>query len=177
MAPKTSAEPKEVDLTIYVTKPATPLQASEPAWLTENTGYDPGAAKTKAEAFAMGVKLTLNCHKFFQISPENKSRTEEARAAKAELAEQRELERAEKAGLKEATEAERAEKREAREAARLEREANKAERAANKTEKPAAANKVPAAKTTATKPVATKPAVKGVRRPVKKAAAKADELY
>lgn len=167
--PKTAAveeaEEKIVDLTAYVTKAPTPLQAREPDWIMENTEYDPASAKTKEEAFRMGVKLCLNVHKFFQVSDENRAATAEAREAKElERAEREEL-KAAKAEEREAAEAEREEKRQEREAKKAEREAAQAAKAADK---PA---KAPA-KTIAKAPAKTvaKAPVKAVKRPIKKAA-------
>lgn len=50
-------ETAERDLTVYVTKAPTDQQTHFATWITEQTGYNPDAAKSKREAFFHGVRL------------------------------------------------------------------------------------------------------------------------
>jgi len=95
MPPRTKTkapEPEEVhgkDYASYIEKAATPTQERMIEWLqSEDVGYDPSTAKTKAEAFFMGAKLVFALRMEFQRSPFNQEYLEERRqeleAAKAE---------------------------------------------------------------------------------------------
>jgi hypothetical protein len=79
--PKNEA-PAEVDFTVYATKTPTPMQARFADWLLEETEYSPGTAKTKEEAFRMGVALGAYLRPTYQASDANKSGREEALAEK-----------------------------------------------------------------------------------------------
>lgn len=71
------AEQAEVDVTKYLEKEATPVQARFADYLQEVVGYNPNAAKTKLEAFQEGVRLATVLRMIFQASDYNRS----ARAA------------------------------------------------------------------------------------------------
>lgn len=89
---KAAPEPEEVqgkDYSSYIEKDATPTQERMIEWLqSEDVGYDPATAKTKAEAFFMGAKLVFALRMEFQRSPFNQALLEERRleleAAKSE---------------------------------------------------------------------------------------------
>ena len=72
----------EPDYTVYRTKRPTPLQERFPEWITDKTGYDPSAAKSKQEAFEEGVRLATSLRMQFQASPENREATARLRAAR-----------------------------------------------------------------------------------------------
>jgi hypothetical protein len=86
MPPKaqSKAVAEEQDWTSYKDKAPTALQERFVGWITEETTYNPAAAKTKAEAFAAGVRLATALRMPFQRSPQNQEALEEARAATAE---------------------------------------------------------------------------------------------
>lgn len=85
-------EEAERDYTAAVDKPISELQQHLHDWLLDKTEYDPAKAKTKAEAFLMGVKLTVQLRMQHQASPENQERQAAAEAAR----EEREAAKAEK---------------------------------------------------------------------------------
>jgi hypothetical protein len=124
---------EEKDYTEYATKPATPLQERFAPWLLEKTGYNPATAKTKADAFADGVRLSVFLRIPFQASPENRAATEELRAQRAEEAEAARLAREEERAAKAA---EREEAAAARAAAKEETAATKSAKAQAKTPAP-----------------------------------------
>lgn len=121
----------EKDYTEYRDKPPTDLQTRFVPWLLEQTGYNPATAKTKADAFADGVRLSVYLRIPFQASPENKEATQTSRARRAEEAAARAAEREE---AKAAKAAEREEQAAARAAAKQEKEATKAAKAAAKAQ-------------------------------------------
>ena len=102
---------EEKDYTEYADKPATDLQERFVPWLLDKTGYNPATAKTKADAFAAGVRLSVYLRIPFQASPENKEATLTARQARAEELEairaQREEDKAAKAAEREKAAADR----------------------------------------------------------------------
>lgn len=142
-----SEETVERDLAAYAEKPATPSLEFYSEWLTEATGYDPAAAKSKAAAFERGVYLAVTLHRDFQTSPENVEFKEQQRVAREEALAaakaQREEEKAAKAAERQAAE-------EAAAEAKAQKDAEKAERAAAK----AAAGKTPATQAATAKPTA-----------------------
>lgn len=71
------------DYTSYATAKPTPLQVDFTGWITDKTGYDPASAKSKAEAFAEGVRLGVALRIPFQASDENKEATAARKAARA----------------------------------------------------------------------------------------------
>lgn len=163
--PKTT-EPDEAvenerDLTAYATKPATASLEYYAEWLTEATGYDPGSAKSKQEAFDRAVYLAVSLHRDFQTSPENQEFKERLKAAREAEAEQRATEREE---VRKAKEAEKAEAQRAKEAAAAEKAAAKPKPAP--PAKAAKATKAAAAPATAAKPTrAPRRAAKGAATP------------
>lgn len=77
------------DYSSYIEKAATPTQERMIEWLqSDDVGYDPTTAKTKADAFYMGAKLVFALRMEFQRSDFNQEYLEERRqeleAAKAE---------------------------------------------------------------------------------------------
>jgi hypothetical protein len=68
------AKSEAKDYTAYVDKAPTALQEHITDWLQEVTEYDPTKARTKAEAFAMGVKLTVALRMEHQKSEANQER-------------------------------------------------------------------------------------------------------
>jgi hypothetical protein len=78
----------EIDLEVFLTKPATDLQDRFADWIMEQVGYDPSGAKTKEAAFREGVRIATATRMVFQASPENKEATkakrDERRAAVAD---------------------------------------------------------------------------------------------
>lgn len=74
----------EKDYTVYVDKDPTDLQTRMTDWVLDKTGYDPAKAKTKAQAFADGIKLGVALRMEFQASPENQELLAEARRRFAE---------------------------------------------------------------------------------------------
>jgi hypothetical protein len=74
----------EVDLEVYLTKPATDLQDRFADWIMEQVGYDPSGAKTKEAAFREGVRIATATRMVFQASPENKEATASKRRERAE---------------------------------------------------------------------------------------------
>jgi hypothetical protein len=89
--PKT--ETPEVDPTIYLEKGPTALQERFATWIKDEVGYNPSAAKTKAEAFEEGVRIATATRMVFQASAYNRAANEEARKAR-EAAEAQEIEEA-----------------------------------------------------------------------------------
>jgi len=81
------ANDTEVDLEVYLTKPATDLQDRFADWIMEVVGYDPSSAKTKEAAFREGVRIATATRMVFQASPENKAATKAKRQERAEAAE------------------------------------------------------------------------------------------
>lgn len=77
-------ESTEVDLEVYLTKPATDLQERFADWIMEQVGYDPSGAKTKEAAFREGVRIATATRMVFQASPENKEATAAKRQERAE---------------------------------------------------------------------------------------------
>lgn len=78
-------KPEAEDFSPYLEKGPTDLQARFTDWLKgEAVGYDPATAKTKAEAFAEGVRLATALRMKFQASPENQEELEARRLAKEE---------------------------------------------------------------------------------------------
>lgn len=76
-------KPEAEDFSGYLEKGPTDLQARFTDWLKgDAVGYNPASAKTKAEAFAEGVRLSTALRMKFQASPENQELLEERRAAK-----------------------------------------------------------------------------------------------
>lgn len=69
------------DFSHYLDKEPTDLQARFIDWLQgDSVGFDPTAAKTKADAFSEGVRLGVALRMRFQASPENQEVLEEQRA-------------------------------------------------------------------------------------------------
>jgi hypothetical protein len=85
--PKTAPE---TDFTVYANKTPTPMQERFADWLLEETAYDPTKAKTKEEAFRMGVALGAFLRPTYQASDANQSARSAAaapeRAPKAKAA-------------------------------------------------------------------------------------------
>jgi hypothetical protein len=108
----------EPDYSIYLDKEPTDLQERFVPWLIEKVGYDPNGAKTKAAAFAAGVRLAVSLRIPFQASPENREATEQRRVQRDEERNsfklQREQERDAKAAERERLAAEKAEARAAK---------------------------------------------------------------
>lgn len=78
-------KPEAGDFSGYLEKGPTDLQARFTDWLQgDAVGYNPASAKTKAEAFAEGVRLATALRMKFQASPENQEELEARRAAKEE---------------------------------------------------------------------------------------------
>lgn len=71
-----------VDPSIYLEKAATPLQNRFSTWIQEEVGYNPNTAKTKAEAFAEGVRIATATRMVFQASDFNRAETAKERAAR-----------------------------------------------------------------------------------------------
>ncbi len=74
---------KITDPAAYLEKPATALQERFAEWIKAEVGYDPSAAKSKAEAFAEGVRLATATRMVFQASDSNREANSEARKANA----------------------------------------------------------------------------------------------
>jgi hypothetical protein len=72
------------DYTPYATLQPTRLQDEFADWIVDKTGVDPSGAKSKAAAFAEGVRLGVALRIPYQRSPENRASREQASAAKAE---------------------------------------------------------------------------------------------
>lgn len=68
------AETTEVDYGKYLEANPTQLMTHIEQWLKDKTGFDPKAARTKEEAFAAGVRLTVHLRGVHQASPENQAR-------------------------------------------------------------------------------------------------------
>jgi hypothetical protein len=79
---QTAAAYTEPDFAKIVAKPTSPLQEHFHDWVLEKTGYDPATAKTKAAAFAEGIRLGTALRGIHQASPENQERIAESRAAR-----------------------------------------------------------------------------------------------
>lgn len=83
-------EGTEPDYTPYKDKEATQLHKEFAAWVVEKTGYDPAAAKSKAQAYLDGIRLGATLRMSHQASPENQAsiarRKEEALARQTERA-------------------------------------------------------------------------------------------
>lgn len=72
----------EIDYAKYLEKDPTPLMVHIEEWIRDKTDFDPAKeAKSKAEAFALGVYLTTHLRTYHQESPENQERLAEARTA------------------------------------------------------------------------------------------------
>lgn len=85
----------ETDYRKYLKKPPTPLMEHIEEWIRDKAGIDPSKEfKTKADAFAMGVYLTVHLRMTHQASPENQDRLEKnrllAQEAEAERQDRRE---------------------------------------------------------------------------------------
>lgn len=76
----------ETDFTVYATKTPTTMQARFADWLLEETEYDPSKAKSKEEAFRMGVALGAYLRPTYQASDANQSARKETREAAPEKA-------------------------------------------------------------------------------------------
>jgi hypothetical protein len=72
---------QEPDFEAVLAKGPTALQEHFLDWVLEKTGYDPAAAKTKAVAFAEGVRISAALRGAHQASPENQQRLAASRAA------------------------------------------------------------------------------------------------
>lgn len=161
-----SEETVERDLAAYADKPATPSLEFYSEWLQDATGYDPAAAKSKAEAFERAVYLAVTLHRDFQTSDQNIEFKEKQRVAREEALEQARVEREE---AKAAKAAEQAAAATAAAEAKALKDAEKAERAAAK----AAVGKTPATQAAAAtaKPTApARPAGRKATAPAPKAA-------
>jgi hypothetical protein len=83
----------EIDYGKYLEANPTQLMTHIEAWLKDKTGFDPKSARTKDEAFATGVYLTVHLRSIHQASSENQDRLaanrQAADAADAEKAEKR----------------------------------------------------------------------------------------
>jgi len=79
--PAPVVEDAEVDYTKYVGKAPTDLQERFAEWILDKTEYDPSSEKTKAAAFAEGVRLGVALRMPFQRSDENQAVLEERREA------------------------------------------------------------------------------------------------
>ena len=82
-ASRAPVEEEERDYTVYVDKKFTPLQTEFHDWVLEKTGVDPATYKTKAEAFAEGLRLSMALRSAHQASPENQESIARRRAAAA----------------------------------------------------------------------------------------------
>jgi hypothetical protein len=80
------AESKPVDFTTYKDKEATTLHKEFAAWICEKTGYDPSAAKSKADAFLAAIRLGATLRASHQVSPENQASIARRRAAAEQAA-------------------------------------------------------------------------------------------
>lgn len=58
----------------YLTAPPTPLMEHLEEWIKDKTGFDPSQVKTKADAFSMGLRLTVALRGHHQESEENQER-------------------------------------------------------------------------------------------------------
>lgn len=58
----------------YLTAPPTPLMQHLEQWIKDKTGFDPSDARTKADAFSMGLRLTVALRGYHQESEENQTR-------------------------------------------------------------------------------------------------------
>lgn len=76
-------EAKEFDAEAIAAKPMSALQEHLLAWIIEQTGVE-FATKKEKDAFALGVKYTVNFRTYHQASPENQARLAAAAAAKAD---------------------------------------------------------------------------------------------
>lgn len=65
----------------YLTAKPTALMDHIEQWIKDMTGFDPSQARTKADAFAMGVRLTVALRNHHQESEENQTRLAENRQA------------------------------------------------------------------------------------------------
>jgi hypothetical protein len=81
-ASQAAAGYQEPDFAAIVAKPPTALQEHFHTWVLEKTEYDPAKAKTKAEAFAEGIRIGTALRGVHQASPENQERLAEAKAAR-----------------------------------------------------------------------------------------------
>jgi hypothetical protein len=84
----TSKAEEEQDFTGYAEKEPTDLQTRFTDWIPEVTGFDPNGCKSKAAAFAEGVRLAVSLRMPFQRSPENQELLAERRAAAGTRAEE-----------------------------------------------------------------------------------------
>lgn len=75
---------KTQTLDSYLGKAPTTLQARFADWLHTEVGYDPNAAKSKAEAFKEGVRLATATRMVFQASDYNRAARAEEQANRPE---------------------------------------------------------------------------------------------
>jgi hypothetical protein len=152
-AAATAAAEVERDYTVYAEKAPTPLQTEYLDWVIEKTGVDPNGYKSKAVAFAEGVRLSMALRSLHQSSPENQASLQRRRAAAAANA---------------AAEAEAEEAPAPRKAAKAATKAapTKATKAATPRKATARAAE-PAEEDVVTEPVPRKAAKKAVRRPAR----------
>lgn len=73
----------EPDFSVYLEKAPTATQEHFHEWILDKTGLDPATFKTKALAFAEGVRIGTALRGIHQASPENQERLAEAREASA----------------------------------------------------------------------------------------------
>lgn len=89
-APAEQEAAREIDYEAYKTKAPTDLQERFVPWLTDKVGIDPNSDfKSKAHAFAEGVRLAVALRIPFQASDENRAATEQARANREQARAQR----------------------------------------------------------------------------------------
>lgn len=77
---RTTATEEAVDYSAYVNKAATPFQARYHDWVLESCDLDPNGLKSKAAAFAMGMRLAIALYATYQKSPENQEARAEEKA-------------------------------------------------------------------------------------------------
>lgn len=138
---KTETAPADVDYRKYLdSSEPTPLMEHIEQWIRDKAEVDPTKFKTKAEAFAYGVWLTVHLRMTHQSSPENQARLnanrkarEDADAAKAER----------RTARAESGEAPRGRKPKAKAAEEAPAPKRRARKAAPAAEKPAAATEAP----------------------------------
>lgn len=81
---QTAAAYKEPDFEKVLAKPMSPMIEHFHSWVLDKTGYNPANAKTKAEAFAEGIRLGTALRGVHQASPENQERLAASRQAAEE---------------------------------------------------------------------------------------------
>lgn len=91
------ADTTEVDYGKYLEANPTQLMTHIEKWLKDKTGFDPKSARTKEEAFAAGVRLTVHLRGVHQASPENQARLEANRSAAAAATDEKAAKREERA--------------------------------------------------------------------------------